>query len=681
MLRLLLSISSLIFALQSSQAVAQDSFSPYQSSKLTTDGQLVRMHLVMKDGAYAYRQKLGFFANGKPLSMSIPAGHIKDDPAFGRVETLSGQFNYSAQVPEGSSEIIAVDQSCSATEGICFPTRATKLNLKTQATEELSMVDAATWGLAWEKKQKEEQASALKASSDSTSSQQTIPSQKSESSSPKSRWGSFAPPGPEVTPNKQEPLLSGPTPAAQNEETGFTLSSADYFSNALSQSPISSVFFFFVAGLLLSMTPCNWPVLPLLSRALLSKQDQHQHSKFTIISSYLLGFGLVYVLLGMLAAVLGISSASFLTSFYGAILIAGLLALMGLSSLGLFEIRIPSALNSKLMQWQDKSQISSPLLATGFSGTIGALLASPCVAAPLAGVLLFCSTQGSVTLAALALLALAVGLCAPLILIALFGQHWLPKSGPWMLFIKQVIGLSLLVLSIRSLSPFMAAEINVGLIGLLLMIFSNGQVIAHRLNRNKLNGPKDAKIPLITQVGIIGIAIVGATQLAGAVSGATDPLRPLSPWTTPTALSLNQVASSSEKNISSELASEKTTSFSFHNAPKIRSTQDLKHFLEQSSSKHLPAALLATADWCANCKSLEKSTLSNPLSQKALEPFNVAVVDLTVLDEDASKLLKHLSLAGPPALLVYQKDAIQPQKRLSGIFSAEDLEKATLQAQ
>lgn len=601
-------------------ALAQtNSAHPYGPSSLSLSNGVAKAALSIDQGAYAYRQKLGLLADGEPLAgLSAPAGRAIEDPLFGSVEALEGDFEMSAPAPVSAQRIQSVDQVCSSAQGVCYPARAIELDVASGSIRELGIAQSAKLAALLESSRSPQPASP--------------PAELS--------WRSRPAPAPAPPPADS----AQPSKAGAN---GLPLASADYFSSALSGSAWSALAIFFCAGVLLSMTPCNWPLLPLLARQLSSNGAERfsARRKAAMVFSYACAFGLVYAALGALAAAAGSIASAAIASSAGTALIASLLAAMGLSSLGLFELSLPSFARSWGAQGGASNQ--RPLLAAAGSGVFGALLASPCVAAPLAGALLFSAASGSIAWSAVALFCMALGLCAPLAAMALLGSRWLPKSGPWMVAIRQLIGWILLLLAARWASPLMPGPLALALCGLALM--GMGAFLALGAIAPGSEGPgRSARLALGAS-----LAVWSACQLAGAASGASDPLAPLARW--------------------GSSAGTEPQAFAFDNAARVGSVEQLEALWRESEKDQRPVALLATADWCANCKTLERATLRRTPEQLSLDGVRLAVADFSHLGPEQERLLSRLSLAGPPALLIYKPGSRTPQTRLSGLFKEQDV--------
>lgn len=607
-------------ALPASAAEPLSASHPYGPHRIWLDNGTARARLVIEPGAYAYRNKLGLLADGAPLrGLSSPAGRVIEDPAFGAVEALEGSFEISAPAPSGARLIQSVDQVCSAAQGVCYPARALEFDTASGATRELDAARAADLA------------------------------RRIEGASAPLSWRSPVAPAPSPAPLPAE--TNPQSPSARQE--AFSTTSADYFSYALSGAPGLALGVFFIAGILLSMTPCNWPVLPLVARSLSASATGERLSfgrKASLLASYILTFGLAYAALGALAAAAGSALAAFLASTSGTLLVASALAAMGLSSLGLFELRLPTRLGS--IKPGARRARSGPVLTAAGNGLLGALLASPCVAAPLAGALVFSAASGSLLFACLALFFMALGLCSPLALIALAGSSGLPKSGPWTAMARQLIGWLTLWVAAFWASPALPGPIALALVGFVTL----GSA-AFILTEPARSAPPGAARSALASFGVC-LGLLGACQVIGATAGASNPLAPME---------LFAERARSEGEPSAPI---------FQNAERLSSPKDLDRFLAQSAARGDPAAILATADWCANCKALERSVLRLPRSALGLDGFALATADFSSMSEPQAALMRRLALAGPPALLLYAPGSREPGRRLSGLFDAPEIAKA-----
>ena len=217
---------------------------------------------------------------------------------------------------------------------------------------------------------------------------------------------------------------------------------------------------FFLLGLGLAFTPCMLPMLPILSSILFGAPTGKSTRKKTIITAgtYVLGMAMAFSIAGMATAWFGAGVSSLLQN--PIVVIAFGLLMIGLSGslLGVYELRLPHAWNQRVHQWMDKHQ-GGNLFGVFMLGALSSLIASPCVTAPLAGVLTFIAQSGKVELGGLILFVLALGMGLPLMLFAIGARSLVPKAGSWMLRVQRVLAIVLIAFAIWMIYPALSSLI------------------------------------------------------------------------------------------------------------------------------------------------------------------------------------------------------------------------------
>lgn len=222
-------------------------------------------------------------------------------------------------------------------------------------------------------------------------------------------------------------------------------------------SPVILLGAFFILGLAMALTPCVLPMLPIMSSVVFgSKNNQHQSvSKITssiLAISYVLGMAIMYSLAGMATAALGANIQAWLLNPWVLGIFALMLVALSASLFGFYELRLPQAWHNKIDHIAGKQEGGS-VPGAFFLGAISTLIASPCVTAPLAGVLAFIAQTGSIPLGGLLLFVMALGMGLPLMLFAVGARGLVPKAGPWMIFVQRIFGVLLLILAVWVVSP------------------------------------------------------------------------------------------------------------------------------------------------------------------------------------------------------------------------------------
>jgi thiol:disulfide interchange protein DsbD len=295
---------------------------------------------------------------------------------------------------------------------------------------------------------------------------------------------------------------------------------------------------------------------------------------------------------------------------------------------GAFELRLPRALNDRLDRIAGNTQGGS-LWGAAVLGVVSSLLVSPCVSAPLAGALLYISASGDAIGGALKLFALGLGMGAPLVVVATGGAAWLPKSGPWLVTVKNAIGVLLLGLAIGLLSRVIPGQATLVLIGLLwagVALFLGALEFTQKTTRARL-----------AQLLGLFLLVYALSCWYGAFSGQTDPLRPLGRTQT------TQMASESDGKPTEQWQT-------------VTQPTELDRILAQAKETAQPVLVDWYADWCISCKVIEHEVLPDPEIVSQLKGFRLIRFDMTDSTPQQRALLDRYKLFGPPALLFFGKD-------------------------
>lgn len=388
---------------------------------------------------------------------------------------------------------------------------------------------------------------------------------------------------------------------------------------------------FFGAGLLLAFTPCVFPMIPILSGIIVGKNAHVSRGKaFTLSLAYTLGMCLTYTLAGVAAGLSGQLLSNALQT--PAALIAGALIfiVLSFSMFGFYELKLPSAVENYFFNWSNRFK-GGHLLSDFLMGAISALIISPCVAAPLAGALLYISQTHDVTLGAVALFSLSLGMGVPLLLIGASAGTILPKAGEWMNTVRRLFGVLMLGVAIWIISPILPVALQLLLWAALCIVPA---IYLRAID------PLPATTGHVQRV-FKGFAVIlmlyGIALLIGAWSGARSPLQPLQ----------NLMVASA------------------HNAQplpfkRVHSVQELQQMVNAAHGK--PVMLDFYADWCVSCKEYEQFVFSDPQVQAALEGVVLLQADVTGNREEDAALLKHFELFGPPGIVFFnaQGQILQP---------------------
>ena len=403
---------------------------------------------------------------------------------------------------------------------------------------------------------------------------------------------------------------------------------------------------FFLAGIGLTFTPCVLPMLPILSGVVLRGQVGGLRG-FSLSLAYVLPMAICFALLG---AMMGLFGASLnlqarLQSAWVLVPFSLFFVVFAIAMFGAFELRLPRALNERLDRIAGNTQGGS-LWGAAVLGVVSSLLVSPCVSAPLAGALLYISASGDAWGGALKLFALGLGMGAPLVVVGTGGAAWLPKSGPWLVSVKNAIGVLLLALAIGLLSRVIPAPITLLLIGFLgagVAVFLGALEFTVKTTRGRL----------LQLLGLFSLVYALACWY-GALSGQTDPLRPL-----------GSAQSSQMANPMGASAQQWQT---------VNQVSELNKILADSKSAATPVLVDWYADWCISCKVIEHDVLPDPKIVSQLGAFRLIRFDMTDSNSDQRALLDQYGLFGPPALLFFGKDGNELKKeRVVGEIDVDGL--------
>lgn len=385
----------------------------------------------------------------------------------------------------------------------------------------------------------------------------------------------------------------------------------------------NSLLLFFLAGVGLTFTPCVLPMLPILSGVVLRGQVGGLRG-LALSLAYVLPMAACFALLGALMGLFGASLnlQARLQSAWVLVPFSLFFVVFALAMFGLFELKLPRALNDRLDRVAGKTKGGS-LLGAAVLGVVSSLLVSPCVSAPLAGALLYISASGDALGGALKLFALGLGMGAPLLLVATGGAAWLPKSGPWLVTVKNAIGVLLLGLAIGLLSRVLPGQVTLLLVGLLaagVALFLGALEFIVKTPRQRL-----AQL-----LGLL-LLVYALACWYGALSGQSDPLRPLPTTST----GGTAVATSSDT------------------WQTIDSPAELDRVLAEAKAAGQPLVLDWYADWCISCKVIEHEVLNAPNVLPLLKEYRLVRFDITRSIAEQRALLDRYQLFGPPALLFF----------------------------
>ncbi len=396
-------------------------------------------------------------------------------------------------------------------------------------------------------------------------------------------------------------------------------SSTSKISNLLETgSWVTAALTLFGLGLLLSMTPCVLPMVPIVSAIVVGHKKTPLKALYYSIL-YVLSMALTYATIGGLVGFFGLqlNLQAYLQNPVVLAISAVLFIVLAFAMFGAFELKMPRFIQSRL----DTNSIeasSNRSLGVCLTAVFSTLVVSPCVSAPLAGVLLYISSQGETLYGALMLFVMALGMGVPLILVGIFGPSVLPKSGEWLDDIKALMGFGLIAVAIWLITRWIELEFHLYLWGALLI-----SVGAYFLNSIFIG--KHHPIRLITSIITI---LIGILYFIGGAMSQHSLLQPL-----------GSPASNNSINNQTELTFATVTSL-----------DELELFID-SNTKNAPIMLDFYADWCISCKIMEHEIFYDKSAYSLLKNMTLVRVDVTNNDVGNQKIMQHYKVFGPPALI------------------------------
>jgi thiol:disulfide interchange protein DsbD len=415
-----------------------------------------------------------------------------------------------------------------------------------------------------------------------------------------------------------------------------TLKDKNLFLNMLS---------FFGFGLLLSLTPCVFPMIPILSGIIVGEGDRITRSRGVMLSiSYVIAMALTYAVLGVLAGLFSLNLQAASQNVWVLSLFSGVFVLLAFSMFGFYELQLPSSWQSKLSSGKDQAGRGT-LKGAAVMGLLSAIIVGPCVAPPLAGALLYISQTGNAVLGGMALFAMGLGFGVPLLIIGATSGELLPRAGAWMETIKQIFGVLMLGVAIwfleRVLPPAMVLILWAAL-------FITTAIFMGALDR--VDATTTHWQRLWKGFGLV-ILVYGIVLIVAAANGGGTVLRPFATKT--------------------NVAETGSLPFQY-----VANLDELDKELQRAQKQGKPVMLDFYADWCVVCKEMEVYTFSDPTVQTVLKQFILLKVDVTENNESHKQFLKRFDLFGPPAILFFNTESAEIKShRLVGFVKAGDFVK------
>ena len=400
------------------------------------------------------------------------------------------------------------------------------------------------------------------------------------------------------------------------------------FQSLQSDSFALTLLSFFGFGLLLAFTPCIFPMIPILSGIIVGQGESVTTKKAFLLSfSYVLASALTYTAFGVLAALFGSNLQSTFQEPWIIAVFSGIFILLSLSMFGFYNLELPKAIQAKLHNSSDKHRDGS-YLGAGIMGSLSSLIVGPCVAAPLAGALIYIGQTGDVILGGSALFVMGFAMGSPLLLLGASAGKLLPKAGHWLNSTKAIFGVLMLAVSLWMLDRILPAHVTMLLAAALLIIPAIYLRAIDPLPESLSGWHK-----LWKGFGII-MLVYGILLLIGLSIGNSNPLQPL-------------------RGIGSANADEQHQGLTFK---QVSSIAELEQILQQASSNQQWVMLDFYADWCISCKEMEAYTFTDERVKQQLSRFILIQADVTKNASDDKALLQRFNLIGPPAILFFGPD-------------------------
>lgn len=392
---------------------------------------------------------------------------------------------------------------------------------------------------------------------------------------------------------------------------------------------------FFGFGLLLAFTPCMLPMIPILTGIVVGAERRASRRELLVLSCvYVLGMAITYAAAGVTAGLAGTLLSAYLQNPWVLGAFATMFVLFALSLFGMYELQLPTALQSRLANAGTGLKGGRAAGVFGM-GVLSAVIVGPCVAAPLAGALLYISQTRDVVLGGTALFAMAVGMGVPLLVVGATAGTLLPKAGPWMQGVKRVFGVTMLALAVYTISPVVPVSVQHLLWGSLLVISA---MYLHAIDPLPADAAGHRR--LVKGIGVLALGL-GLALLVGGMSGNRDLLQPLAAVRTAEAMRGEELK-----------------------FQQVRSLPELEQRIETAIGR--PVMLDFWAEWCVSCLEMDRYTFSDPRVQAHLREVVLLRADVTANTAEHRALLRRFSLFGPPGIVFFDTDGKELPIRVIG---------------
>ncbi|MGM0554146.1 MAG: protein-disulfide reductase DsbD [Pseudomonadota bacterium] len=532
------------------------------------------------EGYYLYRDKLDVrVAEGDGIELgpvNPPDGELQEDEFFGESQVYRGEVEILVPVLRDADDVaditLAIDYQGCADAGVCYP----------PLTQEVPVTFA----------------SELAAEADNDA----LPDSGDEA---------------------REDDDDAAEPVTQQDRIAAQLADGQVWLVALA---------FFGFGLLLTFTPCVFPMIPILSNIIIGQKNLTTRKAFLISLVFVLAMAVTYTVAGVFA---GLAGANLQAAFQNPWIIGTFVIIfiaLAMSMFGFYDLQMPAGVQSRLSQISNKQE-GGTYIGAGIMGFLSALIVGPCVTAPLIGALLYISHTGDAVLGGMALFALSMGMGAPLLVIGTSAGRLLPKAGPWMDTIKAAFGVGLLAIGIWLLERVIPGELAMFLWAILLIVTAVYMGALRTLPEGT-----SGWYTLWKGLGVV-LLIYGVLLMLGAATGGKDIFRPLATLNQPAVTATGDRAGPTE--------------LQFTNVDNLA---DVEREVARARENGQPVLLDFYADWCVDCVRLDRTTFQDPRVLQAMSDVHLLKADVTDNTSEHRDLMRQFNLFGPPAMIFYSRD-------------------------
>lgn len=610
---------------------------------------------------YLYHDQFKVTVNNKAVPFSLPKGHIKDDPTFGKTEVHYESVSTTIQV-KPNTQYVVMYQGCSA-DGLCYPLQ--RKNIATDADGLLPQNNTASKNMLSSRTNnsllsQSETAPSLDKNIKNDSDRAKIPTSNADNAEKNSTIA--------TTTNVQKNINQDQSTEA-SVDPNQVLSSSAVITNKSNSSPLNAnsstndhttslqwnddqsffkllskdslflnLLVFFGLGILLAFLPCSLPLIPILSGIIIQRAKGYK--AVVIALSFVVSMAVIYAIMGIVVAEIGYSFQRWFQSPWIVSLFAVLFVILALNLFGLYQLNLPQFITNKLSNLQN-NQKAGTILGAVVMGALSALIVGPCMSAPLAGALLFVSQTQNAALGGLYLFILGLGIGVPLFIASVFGSKLLPKPGKWMDRIKVSFGFVMLMVALYFIRPMLPFTVYAAIFALLCIALAIYLFIALRDSEKVVNK-----------------AILAVIAVLSVFAGL---------WNIQQGYAAYQIQHSQSEHLVWK---------------KVTTAEQLESALVQAKQQNKPIIIDVYADWCVACQPIEKEVFPRVDVQDALKNFTLIQLDLTEYNASQDIILKQREILGPPTMLFLNHHAEEIRElRFTGTFSAQQLLKQTAQVQ